>query len=359
MRASNSGSGVSAEMLLLAAGGCAEHEWGIAELKSRLGVNYESASISDVLTGRGSEKDWPVSVEDYRVTTGAEVTYVEVQLSIPAAVARKVAAEKERTYDKGLPQKVCRAYLDAMTADGGKRVPSVTIDVGVLCLVGDYRQESLDEAIQALPAAKPGKRPVVSIQALKTLVDAASGRNIWVPEVKELLCKELARRGHGPQMTDEKRADATPQLEPRAAWSSSEFCVVVFGDDVQHLSKFAQGFREGQVYCGLKAENNPFARSGLAFIHEDANTPELQEKTRTEWAAHRKLLEAVRETGIVPKLQASGRRYYALSPRFEKNGDLVFWLNPQEHSRYNHGWMTVRDLEDWIAGKGKIIKAAA
>ena len=61
------------------------------------------------------------------------------------------------------------------------------------------------------------------------------------------------------------------------------------------------------------------------------------------------------ETGIYEKLEAAGKRFFALSPKILKDG-LRFWLNPYDQHIYNSGWYSVKDLEEWIDNKGKIIK---
>jgi len=70
-----------------------------------------------------------------------------------------------------------------------------------------------------------------------------------------------------------------------------------------------------------------------------------------------KLKNAMLATGIEAKLSAANRRYFALSPAFKSDGSLHFWLNPCEQHIHQHGWVTLRDLEDWILGKGKCMKS--
>ena len=82
------------------------------------------------------------------------------------------------------------------------------------------------------------------------------------------------------------------------------------------------------------------------------------------------LKKAADKTGIVKRLEkakesrprASGWTrpfsYYALSPRWtdDTKKSVVFWLNPMDQENNSSGWFTVQDLDDWIAGKGKIPK---
>jgi hypothetical protein len=39
-------------------------------------------------------------------------------------------------------------------------------------------------------------------------------------------------------------------------------------------------------------------------------------------------------------------------------GNYLFWLNPYEQRKYRAGLYTIKDLEQWIEGKGEIIKSA-
>lgn len=68
------------------------------------------------------------------------------------------------------------------------------------------------------------------------------------------------------------------------------------------------------------------------------------------------LKEEVLATGIEEKLHLAGKRYFALSPRREKDGGIIFWLNPMEQDKNNYGWFKLAQLEQWIKNKGPIPK---
>lgn len=356
MRASNSGSIISDELLVLAAGGCAEHETGIASMRHTLGVACRPSPISEVLRGAASADRWPTTVEDFRVTDGSRVVFLEMLLSIPASVARRVAERKYRRANP--PALACKAYIEAMTADGKKRVPSVQLRFGVLALLSSYSMERLGLALEQSPldVSAPLK---VTHKELSLILSAMDGREMYLPCVEDLLGEELLRQGYGPELTEELRENNSHALRPRAAWDSAHFCILGTGDAVAHLRDFAQAFREGRAYCGLHSQKNPFARAGLAFVHECGVTDELRANVQQQWAAERELLKRVRDTGIMAKLEASGKRFYALSPRLDDKGELTFWLNPCEQNRYNYGWMSLQDLQDWADNKGRIVKQVA
>lgn len=71
-----------------------------------------------------------------------------------------------------------------------------------------------------------------------------------------------------------------------------------------------------------------------------------------------RLQEAAAKTGIAERLKNAGRRYYALSPRWDDKakGTVKFWLNPMEQDTYNYGWYGVKELDQWAEGEGPIVK---
>ena len=70
----------------------------------------------------------------------------------------------------------------------------------------------------------------------------------------------------------------------------------------------------------------------------------------------KKLAEDFDKTGIRDRLGKAGKKYFALSPKRSSDGSIIVWLNPVDQDQNNYGWMTIQDLEDWIAGKGKVPK---
>lgn len=112
---------------------------------------------------------------------------------------------------------------------------------------------------------------------------------------------------------------------------------------------------------------NPFSRSGLGLLIASR----VPQSVRDQWLESdrdgRRLVEAAKATGIADRLEKAGLRYYALSPKWatgmrgeppETKHPVVYWLNPQEQDRHNHGWFTVEQLDQWIKGRGPIPKRA-
>lgn len=71
---------------------------------------------------------------------------------------------------------------------------------------------------------------------------------------------------------------------------------------------------------------------------------------------HYELKKEAVNTGIYDTLKKAGKTYYALSPRWKDKSktEVVFWLNPEDQKNNNHGWYSVKDLEDWANDRGPI-----
>lgn len=58
--------------------------------------------------------------------------------------------------------------------------------------------------------------------------------------------------------------------------------------------------------------------------------------------------------------------YFALVPawvgdkkRQDTSHGVYFWLNPMHQDRYNSGWFTVEELDEWLEGRGPVMKHAS
>lgn len=103
---------------------------------------------------------------------------------------------------------------------------------------------------------------------------------------------------------------------------------------------------------------NPFSRSGLGLLIASR----VPQSVRDNWLEtdrdQRRLKEAALATGIAKRLADAKIQYFALSPRWsdDTKKDVVFWLNPYDQHCNNSGWYTVKDLDQWIHGKGSVPK---
>jgi hypothetical protein len=169
--------------------------------------------------------------------------------------------------------------------------------------------------------------------------------------------KNPKARSHYTQELCDNRPSGRPGStlpELRAGWNTnSGFCVIGTSDRAKEaivlvhkalVDKACFMFQQGGLMM-LDARLIP-ASYEAALIKEDLAKFELE--------------RTVDKSGIRDRLQVANLRYYALSPAWSKTMErdgkrsLQFWLNPMDQHQNNSGWFTVKDLDDWIAGKGKI-----
>lgn len=149
------------------------------------------------------------------------------------------------------------------------------------------------------------------------------------------------------------------------AWDYNEFAIV--SDDPimhGHIETLARSIKEGDISAWSgRFDNIPFSPGGLALAIT-SRIPATRLDTMREADVDRKnLTDAAAKTGIAERLKNAGIRYYALSPRWANkthrertSHEVVFFLNPNNQKDNNFGWVTVEDLDMWIAGEGPIPK---
>lgn len=143
-----------------------------------------------------------------------------------------------------------------------------------------------------------------------------------------------------------------------AAWDESSFGIVVRERDLPKLRELKEAFEHHDIAIA-PGKQRGFDRShGLTFVIVSRLESEIFEKVLEADKAHQRLEEAADATGIIKRLKAAKKDYFACSPRWknsdETTGEVVFWLNPMHQKDNNFGWFTVQDLDDWIAGIGRI-----
>ena len=146
-----------------------------------------------------------------------------------------------------------------------------------------------------------------------------------------------------------------------ASWDEQGFVVTVMGaDNVARLKQIHQAILAGDGCISLSSLSNPFSGSGLCLTIASKVPQEVAQNALQEDESAQRLSAAVNATGILGELEKANCTFYALSPQWTDKSEtsIRFFLNPREQHRYNHGWMTVEDLRDWIRGEGKIIKKA-
>lgn len=149
-----------------------------------------------------------------------------------------------------------------------------------------------------------------------------------------------------------KRVLGYPSGKLQTAWNDSSFFFATQNKEL--IERFKKAFEEKDIAMFLGG-GGPFQNAGLKiFIYSetfDLLNPQFEKADNDVLELYSKAIE----TGIYEKLEAAGKKYFALSPRLYEDG-VKFWLNPYDQHLYDSGYYTVKDLEEWIENKGKIIK---
>ncbi|MFW5916729.1 MAG: hypothetical protein ACOCTM_04570 [Bacteroidota bacterium] len=159
--------------------------------------------------------------------------------------------------------------------------------------------------------------------------------------------------------------------EIQGAWDEKSFGILT--ETKSLLKQLYRAFEQHNVCMGLFRcdTNNPFENSSLSFLVAD-RIPESLTKQWEEYDKDRAALqEAKEQSGIEQILMNAGKRYYALSPAWKVNlfihqtksrkteYPVVFWLNPLDQRKYNCGWFTVEELQQWTEDKGPVVREVA
>lgn len=141
-----------------------------------------------------------------------------------------------------------------------------------------------------------------------------------------------------------------------AAWSESDFAVVSTDPaQIAQLKEIFNEFARLNIVIMIGAREL-FGNGGLIIGIADRipqKYVDMWYAADKDWHEIRKEVEA---SGIEELLKKAGKRYYALSPRRQKDGTIHFWLNPMEQDKNNYGWFTYEALKLWALGEGPIPK---
>ncbi|HXD24180.1 MAG TPA: hypothetical protein VN613_12540 [Gemmatimonadaceae bacterium] len=139
-----------------------------------------------------------------------------------------------------------------------------------------------------------------------------------------------------------------------SGWSEKDFGAFAYDEkSMKRLRETFDAFQELDVAIWLGG-GGIFQNAGLVIgivSRLPAHVIKAWDKGDRE---HAKLKADAKATGIEERLKAAGKGFFALSPRRDSDGSLVFWLNPMEQRHNNFGWFTVADLDAWIRGEGPV-----
>ena len=138
-------------------------------------------------------------------------------------------------------------------------------------------------------------------------------------------------------------------------WCENSFMVATTNKEI--VDNLYQAFQDKDIVIMLGG-GGAFQNSGLGIIQKSKIPTETVKGMSENDIDAYELKQAAVKTGIYDRLEKSGKKFYALSPRWkdDKKKEVSFWLNPQQQDIYNHGWYTVDVLDQWAKNEGVIIK---
>ncbi len=199
------------------------------------------------------------------------------------------------------------------------------------------------------------------------------------PEVaQDLASPKCTRRGLPAAWIEDGACDKPL----KASWGKDGFCIRAFGDEERDMvRKLHDAARAGDLLVSSAGSANPFSRGGLCLTILSMIPQSVHDAVAEQEAEQKRLEAAVAKTKIEKTLTKAGLRWYALKPSWsdgfksvkrpisaqdddaavapKTKHPVMFFLNPMEQHKYNHGWFTVEELQDWAKGAGPIMKTAA
>ena len=137
------------------------------------------------------------------------------------------------------------------------------------------------------------------------------------------------------------------------AWSGQDFGFIVRNKNI--IPELLEAINRHDLFI-TTAGGVPFENGGLKLLIASRMPDGVLNRMYNDDADYYDLLNKAYGSGIYDELKQAGKQFFALSPRLNDKGELIFWLNPHEQDKYESCWCTLEDLRDWIQDKGKIIK---
>jgi hypothetical protein len=169
-------------------------------------------------------------------------------------------------------------------------------------------------------------------------------------------CLTMERNHHRLLGWENYELDQNPK-ELATAWDENTFGIVVSNTYKDKLLLLKEAFEKKDVAIWLGG-GGVFQNAGLVVAIASLLPDEI-DKTWTQMDLDRlKLKKAFNDSGIERILDAAGKKYFALSPRWanEEKTELTFWLNPYDQRNNNFGWFNIKDLIEWSINTGPIPK---
>lgn len=135
-------------------------------------------------------------------------------------------------------------------------------------------------------------------------------------------------------------------------WSESDF--LIYSTNIHLIKELASAFERNDI-AFLMGDSDFFNSRCLSIAIASRLDKEYLDKLISLDKGILDMHTMVVDSDIYRKLYKADKGFYALSPSII-TGELKFFLNPEEQHKYNYGWFTVSELEQWINETGVICK---
>lgn len=159
-----------------------------------------------------------------------------------------------------------------------------------------------------------------------------------------------------------------------AFWDWSDFGIVFYDENeykaIKSLFENKQMILASQEILMYIQQYIQDDVGGIVFIDYHQIPQSVLDDIKQNVKSRENLQKAVDKIGIIQKIKEKQQEwkhqypqslhspwdYYGLSPQWDDDEGIMFWLNPAHQNELGSDFVTISDLEDWLEGKGKIIK---
>lgn len=159
-------------------------------------------------------------------------------------------------------------------------------------------------------------------------------------------------------------------------WDGDNFALIMEDTPNSRLiyNMFIVAFRKKDIAFHLGGRNNPFAGTGLFITMYSRIPKEAIQASLKQAKESQDMDKAMKSSPAYIRLHAMQDQWrkdhpeaatpwdyiFLGNPRFNNEGKLSFWLNPNHQQHLNASWIDEQDIQDWCDGKvGAVIRSEA
>jgi len=141
-----------------------------------------------------------------------------------------------------------------------------------------------------------------------------------------------------------------------ANWSSDEFCFMV--EDKQVIVDMVDAFKRGDIAVWVGSSGPFQNGGLIVAIASRLPQDFVEDMLKNDEDTLRLHLTAQKTGIYEMLKKADKNYFALSPRWNDQNGkrDVVFWLNPREQDKYNFGWFSAKELRQWANNEGPVIK---